>query len=689
MRDLRPLFEPRSVAVVGASNDAAKWGHWLARNAVRGERLRPVFLVNRNGGEILGRRAYRSLDELPEPAELVVLAVPAGGFAEAVDAALSKGAKGLVGITAGLGETGADGRAYESAVVERVRAAGAVLLGPNCMGLIDAWTELELSTNDMPRGTIGLVSQSGNVAIELGLIAAEAGVGFSRFASIGNQADLDTADFVRDLTAHEPTRLIALYCEDFKNGRDFAAAAHEAVAAGKPVVLLTVGTSEPGARAARSHTGALVSDRVAIEAACRAAGVDLVSSPRELVDVAQALAGRFPTGRRTAIVSDGGGHSALAADLAVAHGLELPSLSDEVREALGPTLPASATAANPLDLVDDEDLASFPAATRVFLTRPEFDAVVLTGYLGGYGEYSPELGAREVAVAEELAAAAASGERPFLVHTMYARSPAADALRRRGVPVYGDVDAAVRVLARLADRSELTPTGVPGLPSPRLDPPVAEGYWPARDVLADAGIEFAHARPAHTPEEALAVADALGYPVVVKALGPLHKSDAGGVAVGIGGPEELEAELSRMSAVAEDGFSVERMAPVDEGIELIVGARRDPRFGPVLLVGLGGLYAEILEDVAVALAPVSAEEAEELIRSLRAAPLLEGTRGRRPLDVAAAARAAAALSQVAASRPDLQEIEVNPLLVTPTSALGLDARVVLRRAVKEGLTKYS
>jgi acetate---CoA ligase (ADP-forming) len=678
VRDLRPLFEPRSVAIVGASNDAAKWGHWLARNAVKGERLRPVFLVNRNGGEILGRRAYRSLDELPEPAELVVLAVPAAGFADAVETALERGARGLVGITAGMGETGAEGRAYESAIVERVRAAGAVLVGPNCMGLIDDATELELSTNDMPSGSIGLVSQSGNVAIEVGLLAAEAGVGFSRFVSIGNQADLNAADFVRDLTAHEPTRLIALYCEDFKDGRDFAGAAHAAVSSGKPVVLLTVGASEAGARAAHSHTGALVSDRVAIEAACRAAGVDLVSSPKELVELAQALAaGRVPGGRRTAIVSDGGGHSALAADLAVAHGLELPPVTDELAEALVPTLPAGATAANPLDLVDDEDLASFPAATAVFLERPEFDAVVLTGYLGGYAEYSPALGEREVEVARELAASAQSAQRPFLVHTMYSRSPAADALRGAGVPVYDDVDAAVRVLARLADRTERTPRGVPDLPDPAKDSALAESYWPAREVLARAGIDFAKAQAARTPAEALAAAETLGYPVVLKAVGPLHKSDVGGVAVGIGGPEELEAALSLMLAVASEGFSVERMAPVEEGIELIVGARRDARFGPVLLVGVGGLYAEVLADIAVALAPVSADEAEELIRSLRAAPLLEGARGRRPLDLAAAARAAAALSQVAASRANLQEIEINPLLVTPTGALGLDARVVL------------
>jgi acetate---CoA ligase (ADP-forming) len=679
MRDVSPLFEPRSVAIVGASNDAAKWGHWLARNAVKGEHLRPVFLVNRNGGEILGRRAYRSLDELPEPADLVVLAVPAGGFAEAVDAALDSGARGLVGITAGLGETGADGRAYERAVVDRVRSAGAVLLGPNCMGLVDAHTELELSTNDMPRGTIGLVSQSGNVAIELALLGAEAGIGFSRFASIGNQADLEVADFVRDLTVHEATQLIALYCEDFRDGRDFAEAAYAAVVAGKPVVLLTVGSSNAGARAARSHTGALVSDRVAVEAACRAAGIELVSSPKELIEVAQALAaGRFPAGRRTAIVSDGGGHSALAADLAVAHRLELPPLSNDVAQALAPTLPASAAAANPLDLVDDENLASFPAATKVFLGRPEFDAVVLTGYLGGYAEYSPELGAREVEVARELVAAARSADRPFLVHTMYARSPAAEALREGGVPVYADVDAAVRVLARLAARADRPPHSVPELPSPEDGRALAEGYWSARELLADAGIEFVDARRADSRDEALAAADALGYPVVLKAIGPAHKSDAGGVAVGVSGPKDLETRLSRMSELAVDGYSVEQVAPVAEGVELIAGARRDSRFGPIVLVGLGGLYAEILEDVAVALAPVTAEHAEDLIRSLRAASLLEGARGRPSLDVAAAARAVGALSYVAAARPGVQEVEINPLLVTPTGALALDARVVLR-----------
>ena len=678
MRDLRALFDPRSVAILGASNDAAKWGHWLARNALKGEELRPVFLVNRNGGDILGRSAYRSLAELPETPELVVIAVPAAGFEDAVEAALDAGAKALIGITAGLGETGPEGLAREGAAVERVRAAGAVLLGPNCLGVVDAGTRLELSTNEMPAGTVGLVSQSGNVAIELALLAKEAGIGFSRFASVGNQADLDAADLVRDLTEHEPTRLIALYCEDFKDGRAFASAAHTAVEAGKPVVLLTVGASEAGARAAHSHTGALVSELVAVEAATRGAGIDLVVTPRELIGLAQALqAGCLPQGRRLAVVSDGGGHSALAADLAVAHGLELPPLSEDVVDALDRTLPAGATAANPLDLVDDEDLASFPAATKVVLGCGEVDAVLLTGYLGGYREYSPQLGDREVEVAHELAAAARRSKRPLVVHTMYARSPAAEALRSEGVPVYGDVDAAIRVLGRLAERAGRRPRGVPGLPSRETEPTVVDGYWPARELLSTAGIEFAEARPARTLDEALAAADALGYPVVLKALGALHKSDTGAVAIGITGPEDLRQQLSKMATLAVEGYSVERTAPTAQGIELIVGARKDRRFGPIVLIGLGGLYAEILRDVAVALAPVEEEEAADVLLSLRAAPLLQGVRGRPPLDVRAAARAVSALSRVAGSRPEIDELEINPLLVTPDGAVGLDARVVL------------
>lgn len=680
-RDVRPLFDPRSVAVVGASNDPSKWGNWLARSALEGEHRRAVYLVNRNGGEVLGRRAFRSLAELPEPPELVVLTVPAAGFEDAVDSALEAGAKALVGITAGLGESGEAGRARERAVVERVRAKGAVLLGPNCLGVFDAGSELQLASDRFAAGPIGFISQSGNLALEASLLAAEAGLGFSRFVSLGNQADLDVAQLVAAFAAHEPTKVIDLYLEDFRDGRAFARVAAEA---GKPVVLLSAGGSPAGARAARSHTGALVSEAAAVEAACRAAGVLRVRTPAELVDLTQALLARSrPRGPRVAIVGDGGGHGVVAADLATESGLELPRFSEQLSRQLAEALPSTAVTANPVDFAGggEQDVWSFDRVTRLLLASDEVDSVLLTGYFGGYAEYAPEFLETEVEVARAMARSAAESVRPLLVHTMHWRSAPAATLRERGVPVYRTIESAVCSLACLAEPAWAAggPRRVPDLPEP-TEPPLdaVPDYWGARELIAEAGVAFTEARRVRTLDEARAAAAELGYPVVLKAAGLLHKSDASGVAVGLAGEEELERAFARMRALGSAESSVEEQAQLERGAELIVGVRRDVRFGPIALVGLGGVYAELLSDVAVALAPVEEAEAEELLRSLKGAPLLLGARGRSPVDLAAAARAAAALSRLAAARPEIEEIEINPLLVTPEGALGLDARVVLR-----------
>jgi acyl-CoA synthetase (NDP forming) len=677
-RNLRALFNPRSVAILGASNDPAKWGNRLALGALRGEGSRTVYLVNRNGGEILERQAYPTLADLPEPPELVVLSVPADGFEDAVDASLAAGAKALVGITTGLGETGDEGRAREAAIVERVRAAGAVLLGPNCLGIFDSATSLDLGWSELQGGSIGLVSQSGNLALELALLAEDYGLGFSRFASLGNQADLEAAELVRSLIDHEPTRVIALYCEDFRDGRAFARAAQEAVEAGKPVVLLTVGGGEVSAQAARSHTGALVSSTTAVEAACRAAGMQRVRSPRELVDLAQAELARVrPRGRRVVIVGDGGGHGIVASDVASAEGLELPALSDDLQGRIASHLPDAAPTRNPVDFAGagEQFLTIFEEVTRIILESGEVDAALVTGYFGGYSEFSDEFQAEETEIALGMARAAAESGRALIVQSMYPRSPSLVALREAGVPVYREIEAAAWALARLAHQAEQPPRGVPELPQP-VDGARPSGYWESRVLLASAGIEFPSARRVGNVDEARAAAAELGYPVVVKALGLLHKSDAGGVALGIEDEQALAESLARLATLSAEGYSVERMAPVGDGVELIAGSIQDARFGPVVLVGVGGVYAELLDDTAVALAPVDATQAEELIRSLRGAAILVGARGRPPVDVAAAAEAVAALSRLAASRPDLGEIEINPLLVTPDGALALDARAL-------------
>jgi len=383
-------------------------------------------------------------------------------------------------------------------------------------------------------------------------------------------------------------------------------------------------------------------------------------------------------GRRIAVLADGGGHGGIAAALAERAGLEVPRLSDALAARLREGLPPTAACANPVDLAGggEQDIRSFDRAAEALLGSGEVDAVLLTGYFGGYAEYVETLGRGERSVAEALAGAVARHERPVVAQTMYAAAPAADDLRRGGVPVYRSIERAVGVLARLAARAEAPPRGVPALPAG--EPACAgTGYADARALLAAGGVPFVAARTVTGPAGAVAAAAELGYPVVLKALGLLHKSDAGGVVVGLGDEAALTRAIGDLQErLAPPAFSVERMAPVSAGVELLAGARWDERFGPVVAVGLGGVYTEILRDVAVALAPVDAAEADRLLGSLRAAPLLRGARGRPPVDVAAAARAVGALSEVAARHPELAELEVNPLLVTPDGALGLDARAV-------------
>lgn len=679
MRDLRPLFDPRSVAVLGASSDPAKWGQWLAVDALRGAHRREVWLVNRNGGEIMGRPAYRTLDELPGEPELVVVALPAAAFEDAVDASLGAGARAIVAITAGLGELDHEGRALERAVADRVRASGAVMLGPNCLGVYDASTEFVLGVPELTPGPIGIISQSGNLAVELSLLAAEYGAGVSRFASLGNQADLGAAELVDAFAADDATRVIAVYCEDFRDGRGFARSAAAALDAGKQVVLLAAGGSEAGARAAASHTGAMASDSAAIDAACRAAGIQRVATPKELADMTVACLGAHrPRGRRVAIVGDGGGTGVVSADLATGLGLEVPRLSDALGERLRAIAPTVITD-NPVDLAGagEQDFANFERVTTAVLESGEVDAVIFTGYFGGYGQMSEEFLALETEVAREIADRAMASGRTLVAQAMFWQAAPAWALRAGGVPVYRDIEAAIGTLARLAEQAVSKRHGVPdtGAAAAAVG---GSGYFVARELLAAAGVPFARAREVTTASEARAAAHELGYPVALKALGLLHKSDAGGVALGIENVAALDIAFEDMRGrLAPSGFSLEEMVDASAGAELIVGCRRDPRFGPLVLVGLGGVYAELLRDVAVALAPAGADELEELLRSLRGAGVLTGARGRPPLAVRAAAEAAAALSRVAAAHPEIAELEINPLLVTERGVVALDARIVL------------
>jgi acetate---CoA ligase (ADP-forming) len=677
-RDLSALFAPAKLAVVGASNDPGKWGHDTARQALKGQHRRRVYLVNRRGGEVLGHPAFTSVSELPEQPDLVIIVVDASAFEEVVEDALAGGARALVAISAGFGETGEDGIRRERAIRERVRAAGAVLMGPNCLGIFDAESELEI--RPLTHGSIGIVSQSGNFALELNELAKDHGLGFSRFASLGNQADLEMAEVIADFADHEPTKLIAAYCEDFRDGRAFAAAAIEAGKRGKQVLLIDAGRSEAGKVAARSHTGALLSGSRAVEAACAAAGIIRVDSPKQLVDIAAALlSGTRVRGRRLGVLTDGGGNGVLACDLADARGFEIPRLSEALSEGLKATLSPRAPTRNPVDIADagPKDYRSYERAARLLLSSGEVDTLLLTGYFGGYSRRGGDERDREVAVARSLGGVARELDSTIVAQTMHWISEPASALRESGIPVYRDAEAAVSVLDRLAVREKRPPRGIPVIPAP-AEPLSRAGYFDGRALLESAGVEFAPAYEVSDARSAIAAAAKLGYPLVLKALGLLHKSDAEGVIIGITDEEALTAAFADlMLRLAPESCSVEHMVIAANSLELIVGARRDPRFGPIAIVGLGGIYAELLDDTAFALAPVDEAVALDLLGSLRTASLLEGRRGRPRLALRAVARALAAISQVAAVHHEIAEIEVNPLLVSTEAAIGLDTRVVL------------
>lgn len=679
-RDLSALFDPGSVAVVGASDDEAKYGNWLAVQALRMAPARDIHLVNRRGGQVLGRPVARRLQDLAGPVDLVVVAVPADCFEAAVDDALEMGARAIVGVTSGFAESGAAGRRVQDRVVRRVRAAGVVLVGPNCLGVHDSSTGLSLTSNPMPAGGVALLSQSGNIALELSNALAACGQGFSRFVSLGNQADIDLADLIEDCVRHRATSVVAVYCEDFRDGRRFVAAAGEAARQGKPVVLLTVGGSEASIRGARSHTGSLTTRSSVVDAACDAAGVYRVDSPRGLISAASTLM-RFgiSTVRRLAVVADGGGHASVASDLAEAAGVEVPALGPVLRDRLAGLLPPSADIENPVDVGSGSRLTvdSFASVTEALLDDESIDAVLVTGYFGGYEHYGSSMAREELVTARQLADLAVTSHKPVLIHTMFPQGSAARELERLGVPVFAALDDAAACLRVLSRRRH--PRRVRQPARGAAAPPITDtSYWGARGLLGSAGVCFPPARLVVDLQGAVRAAQEIGFPVVLKAMGLLHKSDVGGVALALRDPIQLcEAFVLMETTLAPPAYSVEAMADGTAGIELIVGAQVDPRFGSVVTVGLGGHYAEVLDDVSHALAPVDASTARSMLGRLRSTRALDAFRGRPALDRDAAARAVAAVSEVATAHPELAELEINPLLLTQSGAVALDARLVL------------
>lgn len=627
---LAAFHDPRSVAVVGASDDPAKWGHWLARGALTGRDRRAVHLVNRTGADVLGSPTVTSLADLREPTELVVLSVPAGAVPGVVEEALDAGSRAFLAITSRV--------AGQDALRAAVRAAGARLVGPNSLGLYDATTGLHLAWGSFVPGRLAIVTQSGQVGSELAILAARSGLGVSRFVSVGNQLDVTAAELLDDLAGHDGTAVVALYLESFDGGDRVVAAVRRLAVAGVHTLLLTTGASDASRRLAQTHTGALTSALDVVDAACRHAGAVRVATPAELVAAAVHLTrSRVPGGRRVAIVSDSGGQAGLAADVAVARGLEVPSTPVD------------------LDGAGEADLTAYAARAEEAATA--VDAVLLTGYLGCYGADTPSLLDAELAVVDRLGALAA--RVPVVVHTMAPESAAAERMRALGMPVHGEVESALGSLGTVAGLAAGPRPPAPA-PSPRAPLP-GSGYLAARAFLEAHGVRFPELDPA-TP------------PYVLKAGHLAHKTEHDGIRVGLTEVEEARAEMAARLGPGE--YVVEAQDTRDHVVEVLVGARRDRDFGPVVTVGAGGTEAELLRDVRVELAPVDHATAVAMVESLRCHALLAGWRGRPACDVDGLADVVVALSEAVAADPALLEIEVNPVRVGPDGALAVDALVV-------------
>ncbi|MBK3573621.1 acetate--CoA ligase family protein [Streptomyces sp. MBT65] len=666
------FVDPSSVAVVGATEDRAKWGYWLATGALAGADRRQVWLVNRRAAHVLGQPCHATVGELPGTPDLVVVGVPPEHVLPVVRDALAKGCRAFLAITTGLG-------ADESELASLLRESDARMIGPNSLGMFNAATQLRLAWGNFTLGSLAIVSQSGQLGSEIAGLGARTGLGVSRFYSVGNQLDVGAADILESLVADEHTTTVALYLESFADGTRIVAALDALRRVGKHVLVLTTGASEGSRRLARSHTGSMTSALDVVDAACRATGALRVASPRELVDAARVLDTTTPPdGRRVAVISDSGGQGGIAADLATTRGLRAPVFTDRLQAGLRTLLPPAAAVSNPVDLAGagEADLQIYARVAELVAASGEVDSIVLSGYLGCYGEDSPSLVDAESAVIDRLGdlRRTETTRVPLIVHSMSAVSPAVARLREHRVPVFDTIDAALGALGhvtRLGGQPRPTPATVrtgTTVPTP--------GYWAARTFLSALGIALPEARRVTDAAGFAEACASLRAPLVLKAGWIEHKSEHRAVRTGLG-PETAAAVFREMYERLGPGeYVVEEQDTRPGVVEMLIGARRDRDFGPTVAVGHGGVHAELWRDVSVELAPVDRRTAAAMLDRLRSRRLLDGWRGQPAVDLDALVNAIVAVSEAIAATTGVTDIEVNPIRVGPEGALAVDALVV-------------
>ena len=674
------LFSPRSIAVIGASKTVGKVGYLTLSNLVQSGFQGPIVPVNSAGGELLGLTVYKQLADYPDAIDLVVIAVPAEMVPAAASEAVAKKAGAVVVVASGFKEAGPEGRALEDELIAICRRGGVRLLGPNCLGVINTAIRMNASfSRRIPQaGSMAIFSQSGALCTAMMDIADERELGVSKAISIGNKADITEVDVLEALAEDEDTRVIVGYLEDISDGDRFVKAA-EAASNRKPVVILKAGTTTAGSRAAANHTGVLVGKDTAYGAAFKRAGICRADTFDALFDSATALALQpTPKGDRVLIITNSGGSGTISADAVEKAGLNVATLGEELARQLRRALPAAAFIDNPIDISAAAEPRHYAATLDIVAAEGSFDAVLIVLA----PQYMTEPAATVRAIVAHL-----DENMPVLAAFLGGGDimPSRQELAAAGLPFYDSPERAVTALkamyeygvwqrrpARQVVRFPVNRRRVERIiyRRQRTDR-LRLGEVKSKDILKAYGFQILEGRLTTSPEEAMEIARFIGFPVALKVISPsiIHKSDLGGVRLNLNSAQEVadafDLMMLRINKLAPNaiigGIYVEKMA--EKGLEVIIGMTRDPQFGPMLMFGLGGIFVEVMKDVTFHLAPITENEAAQMLQSTRSYELLQGKRGLKEVDMHAIAVALQRISQLTTDFPQILDLEINPLIV--------------------------
>lgn len=693
---LKLFFEPRGVAVIGASRQRGTIGGEILHNLLSYGFKGPVYPVNPSATVIQNMPSFPSIEDVPGPVDLAVIVVPAAAVVEVAAACARKGVKALVVISAGFSETGVEGKARQADLVNVCRGAGMRLIGPNCMGIANTNPEVLLDATFAPgfppRGRVGFSSQSGALGLAIMEFASSLGLGISSFVSVGNKADISGNDLLRYWETDDDTDVILLYLESFGNPKKFSEIARR-VGRKKPIAVVKSGRSAAGARATSSHTGALIAaSDVTVDALFRQAGVVRTDTLAELFDVAALLANQpLPAGRRVGIITNAGGPAILCADACEARGLEVPVLSETSQTKLRAFLPAGASVGNPVDMIASAPAEHYKHAIEIVGTDENVDSLIVI--------FTPPLVTRADAVARSIIEAVPQigNQKPMLTVFLSAHdAPKELQTEKLAIPSYAFPETAAIALARATryarwrERRETYPARFQDIRTDEAASVVAAALargdgWLTPDEVAQIclcyGLPLIEQRVVSNVEEAAAIAAQIGGEIALKAVAPglVHKTEAGAVRLRLHDPETVHTAAQEMNerlsaqGHSPSGFVVQKMAK--RGVEMLVGVVHDPQFGPVVACGAGGVQVELLKDVSVRLSPLSNEDASEMIRELRTYPLLTGFRGSAPADVGALERALLRVSAMVEDLPQIAELDCNPFVIHESGATILDARI--------------